>query len=320
MTPILLISPWNKPCGIADYAKQLKGAVEAADAEYRVTVEEFGAGRAWPLVHINYHEAVTAAWMPEHLQNLKALGVKTVVTYHNTFGEHTPEEMRANGDHRLDLLEAFCQVADAVVVHEPCRGLTGNVKYWRQGVYAAQPAYQYTFMQYPAQPILGSLGFPFPWKNYDTLCTMTRDAGWALVLLAPTATPADIQRWQTLNPYLYVRTDFIAAPEAVSLLAGCDATAFLYGTCAYAGTSGAVRFGIAARKPVLLFEGQRQMRDLLDAYPTEFYWADSWADAAQILHELPIQRVDAGMVYVAEQDSWTRLGQKYVQLYRELLA
>src|SRR3990172_1579079 len=104
--------------------------------------------------------------------------------------------------------------------------------------------------RHSSQPVLGSIGFPFPWKNFDRLASLTCELGWALVLIAPGATDTDVALWRTVNPDSYIRTDFVPRREAVSLLSACDATAFPY-TGGGTGQSGAILQGIAARKPMI---------------------------------------------------------------------
>src|SRR5436190_2204545 len=84
------------------------------------------------------------------------------------------------------------------------------------------------FLDYWDQPVLGTIGFPFPWKNYTELARVTKSAGWALLLIAPGATPSQIAEWRAINPALSVWPEFVESSAALTILAGCDATAFTY--------------------------------------------------------------------------------------------
>jgi glycosyltransferase involved in cell wall biosynthesis len=324
-------------CGIAEHSKVLREAVHAADS----TIEFFGnpewldpqaipAGITCDVLHLNYHAALHSRWTPTRVLEWRGGEVPVVITYHDT------------GVPNSDQAKALHAVADAFVVHEPADDLPGAI-YWRQGV----PDFPYNYLEYYAasdaavtepdefntrcfkqwceQPVVGTVGFPFPWKNYDLLAEASFAAGWALVLLAPTATPADVARWRALNPWSLIRTDFVPADEVVAHLAGCDATAFLY-ACANTGTSGAIRQGLAARKPVLATTvgGCRQFRDL-DRDPVASR-AIRWLPTltvpvvADALSAVPLGRVDPGVVRAAHQDSWASLGVRYAALYRRLIS
>jgi hypothetical protein len=170
------------------------------------------------------------------------------------------------------------------------------------------------------RPILGSIGFPFPWKNFDLLAEITASVGWALLLIAPTATPEQVRHWRSLNPHSCIRPAFVPRQEAIVWLAGCDATAFPY-VCHNTGQSGAILQGIAARKSVLAFATCRQFRALAtdDLGKRTITWVSTVEHLKTELLRCPIQRLDPGIVALAEQESWPRLGRKYAELYRSLV-
>jgi hypothetical protein len=118
-----------------------------------------------------------------------------------------------------------------------------------------------------------------------------------------------------------VFTGFRSAGEIVSLLSGCDATIFAY-ECANTGTSGAIRLGLAARKPVIAWRGCRQFRDLLDdpLGHTAIRWCYGFPALPQVLAQLPIQRVDPGIVQLAEGDSWARQATHYAAIFAEAMS
>jgi hypothetical protein len=167
------------------------------------------------------------------------------------------------------------------------------------------------------------VGFPFPWKNYELLAEATALAGWSLLLLAPGATPAQIARWRSLNPWTAGGSAFIPAHTVVSYLAGCDATAFLY-MCANTGTSGAIRQGLAARKPVLATSGCRQFRDLEldDQCARALTWLSdlSVEGVVEALRQVPIVPIHPAVHALACQDSWVRVGERYAEIFRRVCA
>jgi hypothetical protein len=319
---VLLVTPWDTPCGIAEHSYYLQQAVEAADPGIEVLPHPAGldpevvvARETWiterdDLIHLNYHAALHSRWTPDYIRQLQGRGYKVVVTFHDT------------GVPNSDLCKAICAAADAVVVHEPFDDLPAEkVHYWRMGVPAAEPAYSvHPFMGWVGQPVLGSIGFPFPWKHYDQLAKITAQAGWALLLIAPNTTPEQQVRWHELNPHIRVIPEFVPRGEAISLLACCDATAFIY-VCHNTGQSAALLQGIAARKPVFALSTCRQFRALFyDPLGCEVIrWCDTFEEVANHLLRCPIQRVDPGIVALAQQDSWAGLGRRYAALYRRLV-
>lgn len=307
-------------CGIAEHSAYLKQAVEAADRSIEVVPDVRSLDPKWfftvthapfpDVVHLNYHAALHSQWTPEYVKQVRE-HIPVVITYHDT---GVP-----NSDH----CKSIHAVADAFVVHEPCEDLPGAI-YWRQGIPAAGK--RGTAPRESPVPWLGTVGFPFPWKNYDLLAEATAIAGWGLLLLAPTATREDVDRWRALNPQIIVYPEFLPAWEVVYRLGECDATAFLY-NCHNTGTSGAIRQGIAARKPVIASRfdeyctSGRQFRDLaLDNLAQRVItWINP--DLQQVVDALVTTRIaplDAGIVALAEQDSWAKLGHKYAQLMRGL--
>lgn len=343
---VRLITTWRTGCGIAEHSFYLKEAVGVADPAIVITPDPealdpaaFRWSRKPAILHLNYHAALHSRWDPLVVRRVRDRGIRIVITYHDTIGEISPAGLRARDDHRLDRLEDLATEADALVVHEPCEGLPDAI-YWRMGVPAPEeptlygareapwrgaraPLWEHgssrVFKRWSTQPILGSIGFPFPWKNYTELARLTGEIGWALLLIAPTATPDQIQQWSALNPNLLVRADFVPRREAVSLLSGCDATAFAY-TCANTAQSAAILQGVAARKPVLAFSSCRQFRALYgDPLGREtIRWCGNFAELAFALRTISIERCDPGIVALAEQESWADLGAKYAWLYRSL--
>lgn len=333
---VLLVTSWGTPCGIAEHSALLKASVEGADPTIEVLPSAAALDPAAlrsiegiDLVHLNHHDGLHSRWTAEYVQQLRAQGVPVVVTYHDT------RERLAD----CPKLESFAQQADATIIHEPIDLIRSysRLHYWRQGVPAAavnpveyhatwqrnSQAAGWTYFHeacikaFPQQPVLGTVGFNFPWKNYDRLAQLTGEEGWALVILSHNATVEEEARWRASNPSILVVRTFLPQDATVNYLAGCDATAFMY-ECANTGTSGAIRQGIAARKPVIALSTCRQFRDLLAIDAID--WVHDWSELRVLLHGMVPTRVDPQIHALAEQDSWTRLGAKYAQLYRQVAA
>lgn len=313
----------------------LRDAVQAADPGIEITVSSEALdpavllGETQPslvhlllhekaeplLVHINHHDGLHSRWTPEYIQRLRDQGIPVVVTYHDTYdGTVTPNSAKA---------KALLQVASAFIVHEPVTDLPGAI-YLRQGIMPRTGQIllnQQELGGWP-RPVLGTAGFNFPWKNYDRLAQLTGEIGWGLLILSNNATPEDEARWQGYNKYAITYPGFMPTGELVMRLAACTATAFMY-ECANTGTSGAIRLGIAARKPVYALQTCRQFRDLVEAEREEdngqlINWTTSWDTLKHLLIQSWPVESDPAMVYLAERDSWAKVGQRYAEIYRSL--
>lgn len=312
---VALVTTWESACGIAEHSFYLKQAIAQADPTIEIIPNTnldpatLLMGAKPDLIWLNYHAALHSQWTPEWIRRWRAT-CPVGVTYHDT------------GVPNSDQAKGVCAAADAFVVHEPYDDLEGNGRYWRMGIPAWAGELQ--IERSPGswtdgRPVLGSIGFPFPWKNYDHLARVTGENGWALLLIAPGAEAADVMRWERLNPHLRVHGSFLDRGRALATLAACDATAFCY-TCANTGQSGAICQGIAARKPVIAFNTCRQFRALwLDPIGSNaIRWCETFDQVGWQLRNLPIERVHGQTVALAEQDSWRCLGQQYAGLLRDL--
>jgi len=320
---VLLVTTWETACGIAEHSALLKEAVDATPDDIVITPSAgsldpsallMGAdyGTGIDVIHLNYHMALHSRWTPDVIARLKQKGHKVLVTLHDT------------GVPNSDQCKAVCAAANYTVVHEPFDDLPENVEYIRMGVPDLIDGDEYMghhrwTKAYRDQPVLGTVGFPFPWKNYDELARVTAQCGWGFYVIAPNSTDADWARWRSLNPHTTVRSDFVDRARVVRLLHQCDATAFMY-TCANTGQSGAILQGIAARKPVFALETCRQFRALYaDPLANKYIrWCTDFKQFAQRLSSVQLGRVDVGMVALAEQDSWAHVGERYASIYRRL--
>jgi len=323
MIEVLAISTDGIDCGISAYLDLLRTHLpsdlilrcdpdwldpRAFFAQLRQIQEYQGPQVVW----LNYHAALHSRWSVGQIERLRQ-HLPVVVTYHDT-GVPVPEQCRNIYHATVSPVHDQLAQQGRFIVHEPCPEL-GEAIYLRQGIPLYSAPYQFHPLNFPPErPVLGTVGFPFPWKNYDLLAEASALAGWSLLLLAPRATAVQMETWRALNPNLVVRSEFVPQAEVVSYLAACDATAFLY-TCANTGTSGAIRQGIAARKPVFATEGCRQFRDLEDAY--EGRYAIRWLNdltphgVANALGHLPLGRLDPRIVRLAERDSWANQARQY---------
>jgi hypothetical protein len=312
---VKLVTTWDMPCGISEHSYYLVKAVQAADPSIihdpvtdlhpRAVLND---PASFDLLVLNYHAGLLSQWQPPHIQAMQQRGTPVLCILHDT------------GVPNSDQAKAIAAAADATIVHEPASDLPGTIYYWRMGVPGPQlpRAEAVAPMRVAAarHRCLGTIGFPFPWKHYDQLARLTAELGWALLLIAPGASAAQIAEWQHLNPLTVVRPDFVPRDEAIGLLSACDATAFAY-ICHNTGQSAAILQGIAARRPVFAFHTCRQFRALFhdSLGRTAITWSETFEElGAQLARGGPSMIVSA----LAEQESWTGVGRRYADLYRGL--
>ena len=330
---VLMMTSWNVACGVAEMSKRLLDGLAIVDPAIEILPAADPSNGHLPLspdatlarddydiLHLQHHDALHAAWQPDHLREAQRQGKKVVVTFHDTF-MGTPAQMNSAKCHALH------DVADAFIVHEPVQDLPKAI-HWRHGVPPIERPIMLWDYDRRRCPIVGSAGFDFPFKNFDLLCEAAAIAGWRVLLIGPNFTPERIAQWQRWQPQGYFPgvnlQDFGPLPSqaaVVACLSACDATAFLYNN-ANTGVSGAVRFGIAARKPCLLMDSCRQFNDVMfDPGLREcFYWTRyETQQIAEDLSRLPSVRFDHGLCRLAERDSYLNVGRKYAGLYRELV-
>jgi hypothetical protein len=312
---VALVTTWGTACGIASHSALLKESVERADPSIEVlpwtdlAPESLKSAHTSDLIWVNHHAALHSRWTPEWIRKWQGVGMRVGATIHDT------------GVPNSDQIKALAEAYDAAVVHEPFDDLPRDkTHYWRMGVPELDGGVGEWTHDRLSRPVLGTVGHPFPWKNLPRVCEVAKAAGWGVLICCPDMEVGMEADLRTRNPWLTVRR---GRPQEQLLrdLSACDATAFLF-TCANTGQSASILQGVGARKPVLAFSTCRQMRALYeDPLGGEaIRWCETFDDVQRRLLNMPCSRWDAGVVALAEQDSWTKLGAKYAALYRSLVA
>jgi len=333
---VLIVTSPNEKCGIREHSEMLMESLPGESLTNLVhqrspsdLVEILKKGLRGDIVHIDHHAALHAAWTPEVCDDLRFEGIKVVLTQHDTY--ESLGIMTSRGLHN------FSESADALIVHESVKGLTDqgypNVYQWRQpvpdlplalptsikfrGETIVEQQYvpgQFTPNHVPEDwpnpagyakplndpPVVGTVGFDFPWKGFELLEQCADKAGWKTRIFG------GAEKW-------------LPRDELLRELRKCDATAFLYST-GNSGTSAAIRMGIAARRPVIAMSNCRQFRDL--AFSPGILWATDAHHVTSWLESLKwkFRAVQTGRVEeLADMDSWTNAGKRYAALYRRLL-
>lgn len=306
-------------CGIAAHSDMLVASLPGVEF-WRdpawLDPQQFPAPSPYGVVHLNYHRGLHSRWTPEVIARYAP--TPFVITFHDTY-EQQPDMLP------YQLLDTYN--VRAMVVHEPCDlGSHPKVHYWRQPCPPAHGRGLAWVTTEPWRPTLGTLGFDFPWKNYDLLAQVTGELGWNLRIIGQ-VTPERRNALAARNTRIFFEGYAAETHEAVAQLSACDATAFLY-TCANSGTSGAIRVGMTAGKPLLAATGCRQFRDLEDAKdgwpivwgaPTATGLRDFLTGLSMHFTHMP-HGFHLGLIALAHENSWEQIGPKYLQLYQQAAA
>lgn len=332
---VLFVTSQNPHCGIREYGEYVLEAIKEFPEVEVVPHNDPDAHQLGlpdcDIIHVSHQAALHSSWREEQVAEYQKHGYLVTVTQHDTF--ETWEIMLDRG------MPNFLS-ANALILHEPVKGLMEgwkgkelveyfpgpkaenvpyyadveweheNVHYFQQGVLP-----QTEKVPYVAKNTLGTVGFDFPWKNFELGARETEKAGWNYLVISPGMVDSRVEEIKALNPNSMLITSWLNAKEVVEVLSGCTATAFLYVT-GNSGTSGAIRMGIGARRPVIAF-CSRQNRDL--AMEKGIDWLRNDAHLGELLEkygrgEGMEERVEA-VKKIAERDSWRNLAMRYRDMW-----
>jgi glycosyltransferase involved in cell wall biosynthesis len=332
---VLFVTSQNEHCGIREYGEYLLAELKAfPDLEviphFDPNAHQLGTPEV-DIIHVSHQAALHSSWREAEVKEYQKNGYIVCVTQHDTF--ETWEIMLDRG------MPNFLH-ADGLILHEPVKGLMEgwkgkelveyfpgpkaenvpyyqdvewvhkNVHYFQQGVLPETNSNGWI-----AKKTLGTVGFDFPWKNFELGAKYTAEAGWVYLVISPGMKQERVNAIKAINPDSIVVTPWLNAQEVVHELSACTATAFLYVT-GNSGTSGAIRMGIGARRPVIAF-CSRQNRDL--AMEKSIDWLKNDAHIGELLEQYGkgegIEERIAGVKKLAERDSWKNLAQRYHDMW-----
>jgi len=324
MMQLAILTNVDEHCGIAEYARNLQGALEPW---YKVALflpEEFVEAALYgQVVLVNWHPArvhISVEWVRRMQTEGQA---KVVLIHHNS--RHEPVQV-AEGD--------LLDTVDAVVAHEPFL-----LTVWNAGQqYRVKPV-TYIPHGFPAVDgllecpssdlVLGTGGFAFPWKRFDVVIEAARRLGGHANMVCPPYPSLNVQelesRWMAvLGACLRMEKSFLSQEAVVRRLALSTINIFWFQSGEAAdefGQTGAARFGVAARRPMIISR-HRKFRMLLEEYPEEFYVADTEDDVYRLVEQIWAALRKSESVKcprrVIEEQAWPMAAARYRCLIRSL--
>lgn len=307
---VALVTNYGDHCSIAEYAKNLvehmpTDEVEMEIVSHPLTFEHvYEKTRDADIIHLNY----IGYWMEHKLLPLLAKAKeprqKIVITY-----QETPTKFEDDYDG-----------ADAVVLHEPFGDYGNKVHLIPNGIKLVpyNKDVQSTLR-------LGSAGFWAPHKGFRLVAEAGEVLELGSLLLmsqSPCYDSAETQadRLRMTYPSARIDTSWLPYDAVVNELAFCSMSIFPYDIRTYSiGIGNAVRFGLAAGRPVLVTRGHSHFRDLVD-YEDEVYFIDNndVIGTVKLVHrdlENGCERLPKRLLAAM---NWWEVAQQYADLYTDL--
>ncbi len=287
---LAFVSNWDERCGNAEYARNLAEHVQKhSDIELKrvgrpLSFEHvYKETRDVDVIHFNcvtpeFREIATEfePWT-RFKEDGKAL---TMMLQDNT---QSKTERAAQMVYREGAGRPWQRVFDCVAVHAaPDEGHSypSNVRVIPHGLI------QVDMGSVSPEPKIGTAGFPMPWKGFVhcAMAAKTLNLGYLAVMPESHHVGAEQTRKPILDvlPEAEVITDWIPHRQIIRRLAECFCVVYAYDLeypgfpCE--GISGAVRFGLATGRPIVISRST-MFRDLF-AYPDEVYFMDNGLENA----------------------------------------
>ncbi len=335
----MVVPSWGRRCGVAEYARNLAGALRAAGTRVEVAggpcrhLDDWAAWQGVDVVHLQCEYGLwEAPVLREETAALLRKGRRVIVTLHSA-GPHPHNA----------ILAASCQ--KIIVLSEPMRGAALELGYPPErltvvpmGVSTTasdgRPRNRDRLLLPDDSFTVASCGFFYPQKEYLDLVRAVRLVGQArparAVLYAPVAdNPLSREvhdlfcaavAAEGLGPWVSVVTDYLAEGELIRRLAATDVIVFPYSEIPARQTSAAVRLGLAAGRPVVVsdvFAFADLGEEVLKVPGTD---GETLAGALLSLAANPRLRAglsDAARAY-ARRHTWTMVATRHAEIYESL--
>lgn len=311
-----LVTNWSERCGVSEYARNLVehcmlySDIQFKLVSYPLTYEHIAEEtKDVDLIHFNYASGIFRYVGTNDWHKFRESGKKTLMTFH---------------DSSPDMALAASKLFDGVVIHggESC---APNVVVIPQGVRLVDVS------DIPLQGRVGTAGFPFPWKGFLRLAYAAKQLDLKCLMIMAESEQINAHQVKrdvlSICSSLEVIVGWFGYDEIVRHLASSIANVFPYdmgyrlGNQQYPmnGISAGVRFGLSARRPVIVSRCM-MFNDLLP-YEDEIYFAEDglglehtiiqvYKDVADGCAKMPKR--------ILEDMSWDRCARLYNGIYEEL--
>lgn len=300
-----LLTTYNEPCGLAEYAKCL--VKSANGVEFTIldrdkwNLQDILNGE-FDILHVN-HEWQLFGWLTKsYIEQVKATGKKVMMTLHSSCS-----------DNRNEYTQAF----DRVIVHEKT---TDGFTHIPMGIVELE--YQWLDRDYPLYRTVGTSGFPIWHKRFVDIAAAAKMVRKHCFIVAPASRHADTyaveRQVMAVNPDTEYVTEYLPQRDVIINLNATDVLVYAMGNGP--GISGSVRMGLAAKRPIVLTRCQ-QFHDLYDEYQDEVEFVDGEPFINPESIAAGINRVlknGKKPKRILEDMGWSKVGKMYEKVYSEV--
>lgn len=333
MIRVGLVTNWQEACAVAEYANSLVTHVDDPEVQIKIitrplTFEHImNSCQDVDIVHFNVAWWLFSEITDQQWRAFRKRGKRVLITLHESY----EPEIRGFG--------GLGPAVDAIVVHEePSDSIA-----WPEGFYYIPQGvrlvngllatklgeWEFKLWDQLGEPRmkLGTLGFPFYWKNYQITARVARKLGLGFMFLMgkPKSDKIDLdvitQEILEIHPEAEIETGWKPYDYMVRRLSECVATVFPYAeSMKIYGVSAGVRMGIAAGRPIIVSKHAQQFKDL-KKYPDEYYEIESTKLEEAVNRVL--QDTNSGCERkpnkMLKDMSWRVCATRYVELYKQLM-
>ncbi len=323
---LAFVSNWDERCGNAEYARNLVGHIQKhSDMDVKFVGRPLSFEHVYKetrdvdVIHFNcvtpeFRELATEfePWT-KFKEDGKAL---TMMLQDNT---QSKTERAAQLVYREDVSKPWQRVFDAIAVHAaPDEGCSypSNVRVIPHGIVSVDVS-----NVFPERKI-GTAGFPMPWKGFVESAELARRFGVGYLAIMPASHHIDVEQTKRkvleICPKAEVVTDWLPHEQIIRRLAECFVNVYAYDLDypdrTFEGISGAVRFGLAAKRPVIVSKNSL-FRDLA-GYPNEVYIIEQRLENTLVK---VVRDWNDGTTKVPkkilEDMSWSRVACQYLEMW-----
>jgi hypothetical protein len=278
---IAVVTNWDEHCGNAEYAANLvKYVTKHSNVEIKVVGRPldfdhiYEETRDVDLIHFNcvtpeFRSLTTEVWpWPRFKEGNKDL---TMMLQDSSL---VKMQKAASMVHKNEYGK-WVPVFDCIAAHEDFTDPSlPNVRFIPHGILNEDVS------DIPVQLKVGVAGFPMPWKGFIETAQAAHNLKIGFLAIMPDSVHIDAQQTKKMIlevcPEAEIITDWLTQRQVIRRLAECFATVFAYDETytgmkghEFFGISGGVRFGLAARRPVIVSQCPL-LRDL-QKYPNDVY-------------------------------------------------
>lgn len=175
----------------------------------------------------------------------------------------------------------------------------------------------------PVSNWIGTNGFPQERKNLLNLAHACQCLGYGLYAFIPESPHANAglvaSQIRQINPIAECVTRWVTDDEMLDAFTKCTATCYPYLEW-FQGSSSAVMAGVSARRPIIV--SRASQFDFLFQKTDEVYFIESARPTADEITAGLQAAIDDGFRKVPhgvyEEHRWDRVGQRYIEVYKEL--